>query len=98
MNLHFWNYCWVLLAAEIRAARLEEFNWIQMVRCPRSVSFGVGMLGGIRNWRKPKLGGAVAVGRAIGGTLAKFAFWIVAVLFKVSSEIDSPFTGPQILM
>jgi len=56
------------------------------------------MLGGIRNWRKPKLGGAVAAGRAIGGTLAKFAFWIVAVLFKVSSEIDSPFTGPQIVM
>ena len=37
------------------------------------------MLGGIRNWRKPKLGGAVAVGRAIGGTLAKFAFCIIHI-------------------
>jgi hypothetical protein len=58
----------------------------------------LGCWGGIRNWREQKLGGAVAAGRAIGGTLAKFAFWIVAVLFKVSSEIDSPFTGSQIVM
>src|SRR6202040_3994978 len=63
-----------------------------IVRCPRSSVCEPEELNPRRNCREQKEGASVAK-CALGGVAREFIFWIVAVLFRVSREIHSPFTG-----